>query len=240
MEAFLEKYNINDISHLYSYKIKSLGREANKIKNPMVIKDDKYIMFCEKDTEVIIDNKSLEKIKKFQHETENDLVFFKMTNGYIATHLRNKKNMYIHQIITGFYGNGKGTKNISVDHIDQNPLNNCYDNLRIADRKTQENNTKGIKQGTKRSRKKMAKSLPEGITQEMMPKYVVYYKEFTNKEKGTWREFFKIEKHPKIDKPINSTKSMKVSIFQKLEQVKEILYKLDNNEYEKLEKIYPI
>ena len=53
--------------------------------------------------------------------------------------------IFIHQIITGCYGNGKGTKNISVDHIDQDPLNNCYDNLRIATREEQQNNQNGIK-----------------------------------------------------------------------------------------------
>ena len=29
------------------------------------------------------------------------------------------------------YGNGKGTKSISVDHIDQNPLNNRIENIMI-------------------------------------------------------------------------------------------------------------
>ena len=95
-----------------------------------------------------------------------------------------------------FYGNGKGTKNESVDHIDQDPLNNCFDNLRIATRSDQEQNSKGIKNGTKRERKQNAKELPEGITQDMMRKYVVYYKECYNREKDLHREFFKIEKHP--------------------------------------------
>ena len=82
----------------------------------------------------------------------------------------------------------------------------------IANRKTQELNSKGIKEGTKRARKKTAKELPEGITQNMLPKYVVYYKECYNKEKNLYREFFKIEKHPKIKKPINSSKSNKKTI----------------------------
>lgn len=240
MEAFLQKYDIDDLSQLYLYKIKTFGREAKKVKNPMIKKDDKFIMYCEKNTEIILDEKSLEKIRQFEIETENDLVFFKMINGYIATHLRNRKNLYIHQIITGCYGNGKGTKNISVDHIDQNPLNNCFDNLRIADRKTQENNSKGIKEGTKKDRQKTAKPLPEGLTQEMMPKYVIYYKECTNKEKQTYREFFKVEKHPKIQKPICTTKSIKVDIFEKLEEAKKILNEVNNGTYQKVEKKYPI
>ena len=34
-----------------------------------------------------------------------------------------------------------------------------------------------------------------------MKKYIVYYKECYNKEKNLYREFFKIERHPKLDKP---------------------------------------
>ncbi len=50
---------------------------------------------------------------------------------------------------------------------------------------------------TKRARKHNARPLPEGLTQEMLPKYVVYYHECYNKERQLFREFFKIEKHPK-------------------------------------------
>ena len=70
------------------------------------------------------------------------------TNGYIQTHitytLGEQKGYYIHQIITNCYGNGKGTKNISVDHIDRNPLNNTSENFRIATQYEQQTNTKGI------------------------------------------------------------------------------------------------
>ena len=64
----------------------------------------------------------------------------------------------------------------------------------------------------------------------MLPKYVVYYRECYNKEKQLFREFFKIEKHPKIIKPINSTKSMKVSIMDKLNEIKNIIKNIENDE----------
>lgn len=51
--------------------------------------------------------------------------------NYILSHFETS-GLHIHQIITGCYGNGKGTKTISVDHIDQDPLNNTWENLRIV------------------------------------------------------------------------------------------------------------
>jgi hypothetical protein len=50
-----------------------------------------------------------------------------------------------------------------------------------------------------------------------MIKYVVYYQEWLDKDHTKQREFFKIEKHPKLDKHWCSTKSNKVSIKEKLE-----------------------
>ena len=204
---------------------KTNGVSAYSVKNPMwKIKDDTILMYCEQNTLCKLCPVSYQKILDFEKKQGIKCTFYNNNNGYIITHY---KNLYIHQIITG--GNGKGTKNISVDHIDQDPFNNRYDNLRIATRKQQEQNSKGIKTGTKRSRKKMAQSLPEGITQYMMPKYVYYCKECYNKEKDLWREFFRIEKHPEQEKIISSSKSSKLTILEKLEQIKEKLYNLDND-----------
>ena len=52
----------------------------------------------------------------------------------------------------------------------------------------------------------------------MMKKYIVYYNECYNKEKGLYREFFKIEKHPKLEKPWIGSKSNKISILDKLKE----------------------
>ena len=155
------------------------------------------------------------------------LTWHKATNGYIQTHNFENKGYYIHQIITSCYGNGKGTSNISVDHIDQNPLNNTWENLRIATREEQEQNSKGIMPNTKRARKTSAKQLPEGLTQEMMKKYVVYYHEYLNAEKTRSREFFKIESHPKLSKQWIGTKSNSVSIHDKLLQANQMIDELD-------------
>jgi hypothetical protein len=138
-------------------------------------------------------------------------------------------NLYIHQIIMNCFGNGNGTKNVSVDHIDQDPLNNTLENLRIATRKEQEENTKGIKKDTKRERNYNAKPLPQGITKDMLRKYVIYYHEWLNPERSRSREFFRIEKHPKLEKIYTGTKSNKVSIQDKLKQIIQVLDDLDND-----------
>lgn len=242
------KYHKNIIEK-YPYAIYNeghkcgMGKDSNIMKNPywLIEEDNKkiYLMYCETDTICKLDEKALNNIRKFEKENNcnKKLTFYKHSNGYI---LCSNRNLFIHQIITGCYGNGKGTKNVSVDHIDQDPLNNCFSNLRIATRAEQEQNCKGIKENTKRERKHSAKPLPEGLTQEMMRKYVVYYKECYNKDKDLWREFFKVEKHPKLTKPYIGTKSNNVLLMDKLKIVNKIVDDLENDTYVKEERILPM
>ena len=209
----------------------TMGHEANIMKNPIwkiKEKEKEYLLIlCKNDILCKVCLEGYQKIIDFENNINNGkkITWFKLQNGYIM----GSNNLYIHKIITSCYGNGKGTKNISVDHIDQNPLNNTMENLRISTRKEQEQNSKGIKEGAKRERKHIAKPLPEGITQEMMKKYVVYYHEWLNPEKTRSREFFKIEKHPKLEKIYVGTKSNKISIQEKLNQINHVVDGLENN-----------
>ena len=61
----------------------------------------------------------------------------------------------------------------------------------------------------------------------MMKKYVVYYFEYLDKEHTRSREFFKVEKHPKLEKPWMTSKSEKVSLLQKLESANKVVSDLD-------------
>jgi hypothetical protein len=234
-----DKYNIINFT-LGHYN--DNGKDAYVIKNPLWIINENdteiILMYCEKDAICKLCEKSIEKIKEYEKNMNGGktITFFYHSNGYIYSSV----GLFIHQIITGCYGNGKGTNNISVDHIDQDPLNNTWKNLRLATRKEQEQNSKGIKEGTKRERKQSAKDLPEGITQEMLKKYVVYYHEWLDNEHTKKREYFKVEKHPKLHKPWITTKSEKISIQEKLNQANKVVENLDNNIYpEKGETILP-
>jgi hypothetical protein len=227
-----EKYDIieNIEGHYSSHSIEK--------KNPFWRVKEKengkeyLLMYCEKDTIVKLCDKSYQVINQYEKDGKK-ITWYKHQNGYILCN----KNLYIHQIITGCHGNGKGTKNISVDHIDQDPLNNTFDNLRIATREIQEQNSKGIMAGTKRERKHNAKDLPEGIEQHMMKKYVVYYHEWLDKEHTKPREYFKIETHPKLEKSWIGTKSGKVSIMEKLKQVNKIVDDLEKDVYPETENV---
>ena len=226
----LEKYTV--IECINGHYL-TMGQDANIMKNPIwKIKENNkeyLLMYCEKNTICKLCIESYQKILEYEINKNNGkkITWFKLQNGYIM----GSADLYIHQIIMGCYGNGKGTKNISVDHIDQNSLNNALENLRLATRKEQEQNSKGIKPGTKRERKTSAKDLPEGITQDMLKKYVVYYQEWLDAEHTKQREFFKVEKHPKLDKPWATTKSNKSSIQEKLAHANKVVDDLENDIY---------
>tara|TARA_R110002072_G_scaffold5689_4_gene35936 strand:+ start:99 stop:428 length:330 start_codon:yes stop_codon:yes gene_type:complete len=90
-------------------------------------------------------------------------------------------------------------------------------------------NDKKEKESVKKERKKNAIKLPPGLTQEMMKTYVVYYKEIYNKEKGLTREYFKVEKHPKLDKPWISSKSNKIPLLEKLKEANKVIDNLSKD-----------
>lgn len=82
----------------------------------------------------------------------------------------------------------------------------------------------------KRERKQTARLLPPGITQNMMKKYVVYYREITyNKDgKPQPREYFKVESHPRLNKPWTTSKSTKISLIEKLNDANQMVADLEN------------
>jgi hypothetical protein len=228
----IKKYNV--LEYIPGHANTS-GRSAYIMKNPIwkVLIDEKeyYLMYCETNCLCKLCPESYKIIKDYHNGTGKNVTWSKCSNGYIQSHIRNEndKTYYIHQIIMDCHGNGKGTKTIRVDHIDRDPLNNTLENLRIANDETQQQNKKGSLVGTKRERKHNAIDLPSGITQDMMRKYVVYYHEWLDKDKTKEREFFKVEKHPKLKDIWFSSKSNKISIQEKLNQANKVVDDLEND-----------
>ena len=212
--------------------VKTTGCTAGMVKNFMykvldTNNKELYIMSVEPDLLCMLCEKSYDKILEYEREKNDGIkLTFSKLNDYVCCCTTHEGRLYIHQIIMNCYRNGRGTKDISVDHIDRNPLNNTIDNLRIATREMQQLNSHGILPGTKRRRATNAQELPEGLTQVMLPKYVVYMKNVYNKEKNLTREYFRIDHHPNLES-YDGCKSGKKTIFEKLEEIKKIVEDAD-------------
>lgn len=189
--------------------------------------DEKYCkMTCNKDNDMytILSNEDAELIINMK-PYRICWTYMKGT-GYVYGKLPNQKNSTLHSYVMSNKDTDDINKNditLSIDHINRNKLDNSRKNLRWATQSLQNSNT------GKRARKSNARPLPPELTQEMMPKYVVYYKECYNKEKNLWREFLKIEKHPKTSKSVCSSKSTKLTILQKLEEIKLKIHNIEND-----------
>jgi hypothetical protein len=205
---------------------KHVGKDAGIIKNPMWKVQDEtgefFVMHCEPGVLVQLCQESLDQLREFERlHNDAERISFYITNGYAQGRVgKTNQHLFIHQIILDCYGNGKGTIVKSVDHIDRNPMNNRRNNLRIATRQEQQNNSKGIAPGTLRARSSQ-KELPEGLTYDMLHKYVYYHSEVYNKEENKTREYFRVE-HPNLPHAWSSTKSTKVSIQEKLTQANRV------------------
>ena len=87
----------------------------------------------------------------------------------------------------------------------------------------------------KRNRKHSAQSLPKGLEHHMMKKYVVYYREWIDRQHSREREYFKIEKHPDLKKDWTSSKSCKITIFDKLVAANKIIDDLEEKKRKDME-----
>ena len=225
-KEFIEKNKLKweILSYFNGHEATKGCKSGNDNINPyvLVMNEDKEkycILELSNTNYTIISYDTINAVKKYNTS------WFLSNNGYVTGTI-NGKNIYLHQYLLNYHGNGKGQN--SIDHINRNKLDNRLENLRIVDQSIQNINRE------KMTRKSNAQELPHIISNVDLPKFVYYSKEILYKgtTNETYRDFFRIEKHPNLEKScISTTKSMKVSILEKLKEAKKILIDLDNKEY---------
>lgn len=193
-------------------------------KNPYEKWEDekgKYIKMFTKLGSFLFDFGDLELVTKLKKEDGNvrniTWHFKKETNlkyrlgYYVRTQLNGDKKIYLHQHIL------KNSNDLTIDHIDRNPLNNRRYNLRHATKSQQSSNV------TKRHRGCHASKHPKELDNIILPKYISYTKYKRNTKLGYY-DMFIIQCHPVQNKKYGEkskwlTKmSMDIPILKKLEQ----------------------
>ena len=172
---------------------KNMGRYSGKVFNPYFlvrneneesVEKEYYIMFCNPNMITYFSIEDYNKVICQDYTwSYNPLI------GYVFT-----ADLYLHQLVMDHSGFGKGQ--LSVDHINQNKIDNRRCNLRITTQSEQNTNRGKV------SRHFDAKKIPEEFMKwlknerqlDNLPKFCEYYK--NDKEK---KEFFVINHfHPLV------------------------------------------
>ena len=224
-EKIIPPSNYKILSEGYPYHIKE-GRFAGQFRNMYWKVEDinitYYLMHIKDDIFTKISKRDIKKVLLLNGKRPS---WYMGNNGYISTTIRingDKSFIYLHQLIMDVHDEDLTSFEKTVDHINCNKLDNRRDNLRLVNMSVQNANR------DKSTRRCDACELPNGLVQTDLPKYVIYRKEILDKETNKYREYFYISDHPKLEKTWETTKSMKISIHEKLKLAKLKLQQLDD------------
>ena len=234
-ERFINNFNIPNgyqvLNTGQSYKV-SEGKFAGQYRNMYwKVRDNEnetyYLIHIKDDIYTKISKRDINKVLNYDNVRPS---WYINSNGYIGSTIRinnNVKQIYLHQLIMDVHNEDLTNYEKTVDHINHDKLDNRRQNLRLVNMSVQNANR------DKAERRVDACELPNCIEQKDLPKYVVYRKEFLDKEKNKFREYFYICNHPKLEKNWDTTKSNEISIKEKLRLVKLKLQELEGDITEK-------
>lgn len=179
----IDSYNGRTINKICRFK----GQEKNKYWYVLNIhtNEEYYLIECCGDRLTKIDIESIDKILSLNKTLT-------ICNNYVVIENGKDKKIALHAYLMNHSGNGKG--NNSVDHINQDKLDNRLCNLRITTQSVQNSN----RPYERKKDSKFYKNKPIGMEHiDRLPRYVEYYTENRKlKDEISTREFF-ILKHPK-------------------------------------------
>jgi len=215
----------------YDGHICKKGKAAGKKFNPyaLVEEEDKYfyVMFCNPNHLTYFSEEDLDKVL-YNEKGEDRTWYFHNQLGYIG----NTKNIFLHQLIMDYSGHGKGQN--SIDHINQNKLDNRRENLRITTQSVQNEN-----RGKRARMSNAIKKIPDEVLDYIeeieghrdLQKFVEYNTEVKNEK--IIKEYFQIsKKHPLLKKfnypAIKTQQGLTINILDKYLQIEKGINFLNN------------